>query len=54
MTREDEVLVDYSTPGLRRNELTPDGKRWQLWGKGIRGKEADEVIRKVYDEDRHG
>lgn len=36
---------------LQRNELTRDGKRWQLWGKGVRGKAADEIIEKIYPPD---
>lgn len=43
-----------NSAGLRRNVLTVDGKRWQLWGKGVRGKAADEVIEKVYPELSHG
>lgn len=50
MDRIEEVLAKYSTPSLRRNILTEDGKRWQLWGKGIRGPGAEELIRKIYVE----
>lgn len=36
------------SPGLQRNVLTPDAKRWQLWGKGVRGTEADAIITELY------
>lgn len=45
---EREVLAKYSTPALRTNVLTEFAKRWQLWGKGIKGREADEIIEKLY------
>lgn len=44
------VLQRYSTAGLQRNTLTADGKRWQLWGKGIKGIAADEIINALYPE----
>lgn len=34
--------------GLQRNVLTPDAKRWQLWGKGVRGAEADAIVEQLY------
>lgn len=37
-----------SSPRLQRNQLTPDAKRWQLWGKGIKGAEADAIIAELY------
>ena len=41
-------IGNIDSPGLRRNELTPDGKRWQLWGKGIRGAQADAIIDELF------
>lgn len=35
-------------PGLMRSELTPDGKRSQLWGLGIRGADADRIMSDLY------
>lgn len=35
-------------PGLKRGELTRDGKRLQLASKNIRGAEADEVLNRLY------
>ncbi len=37
-----------NAPGLKRNELTPYAKRWQLWGNGIKGVEADRIIDELY------
>lgn len=41
-------IGDISTPSLKRNVLTQYGKRWQLWGNGIRGAAAEEVIDALY------
>lgn len=41
-------IGDINSPGLQRNILTADEKRWQLWGKGIRGSEADAIIAELY------
>lgn len=45
---ERDILDRYSTPSLRRNTLTEEAKRWQLWGKGVRGEEADRIIDQLY------
>lgn len=41
-------IGDINSSGLQRNILTADGKRWQLWGRGIRGSEADAIIAELY------
>lgn len=43
-----QCIGSASAPGLRRNVLTPNGKRWQLWGKGIKGADADKIIDELY------
>lgn len=43
-----KVLSEYCPPSLERNILTESGKRWQLWGKGIKGKEAEKIIKELY------
>lgn len=45
-------IGDVESPGLLRNVLTPNGKRWQLWDRGIRGAEADKVIEQMYGSER--
>lgn len=42
------VSAISTPPGLSNNVLTADAKRWQLWGKGIRGAAADEVLERLY------
>jgi hypothetical protein len=39
---------------LRRNELTRYAKRWQLWGLGVKGDEADELLAGLYGSPDHG
>lgn len=41
-------IGDIHAPGLQRNVLTPDGKRWQLWGKGVKGHVAEAIITDLY------
>lgn len=48
---EQQVLQLYSVPGLHRNVLTREAKQWQLWGKGIRGKQAEEILNELYPEE---
>jgi hypothetical protein len=38
-------------PDLKRNMLSLYGKRMHLWSLGVRGKEADELLRKLYPEE---
>lgn len=40
--------------GLKRGELTPNGKREHLYGKGIRGAEAEAVVEQLYGPLPHG
>lgn len=35
-------------PDAQLIELTPYGKRWQLWGNGVKGTEADAIIEQLY------
>lgn len=44
-------LSQYSTPALRANTLTSFAKRWQLWGNGVRGEAADEIIGLLYPDE---
>jgi len=48
---ERKVLEAYSTPGLRRNELTPTGKKDHLAGLGISGQSAKDTLEKLYGPD---
>lgn len=48
---EQETLQKYSVSGLRRNALTREGKQWQLWGKGIRGAQAEEILNELYPQE---
>jgi hypothetical protein len=42
---------DPVTPAnLKRSELTVYAKRWQLWGLGIKGTDADELLARLYGE----
>ncbi len=41
-------IGDPKAPGLKRNELTPYGKRWQLWSLGVKGAEADKIVEDLY------
>jgi len=43
-----DAIGNVSAPSLKRNELTPAGKRRQLWGKGVRGADADKIIEDLY------
>lgn len=42
------VDLTWVSPGLQRNVLTPSAKRWQLWGKGVRGADAETIITELY------
>jgi hypothetical protein len=39
---------------LKRNVLTVYAKRWQLWGLGVKGDEADELLAGLYGSPDHG
>jgi hypothetical protein len=46
---EQEILARYSTPGLRRNELTRAGKKWHLQGFArITADEIEEILDRLY------
>jgi hypothetical protein len=46
---EQEILARYSTPGLRRNELTRAGKKWHLQGFArITPKEIEAILDQLY------
>jgi hypothetical protein len=46
---EQEILARYSTPGLRRNELTRAGKKWHLQGfTRITSDEIEEILDRLY------
>lgn len=49
--KHQNLIGSIDAPGLRRNVITPNGKREQLWGKGIRGQEAEEIINSIYSKD---
>lgn len=50
-TTADDIVA--RCPTLRRNELTFEAKRWQLWGKGVRGADADAILRLLYPNEFH-
>ncbi len=47
-TVQAQRIGSHNALGLKRNVLTPYGKRWQLWGNGIKGAEADRIIDELY------
>ena len=49
---EEEVLRQYSTPGLRKNALTPREKRDQLRGMGLPAEDIEAILDRVYGVDR--
>lgn len=46
--RDKAVTSNPDHPGLKRNELTPQGKRDHLTSVGIKGEDADKIIDKLY------
>jgi hypothetical protein len=42
------VLAQYSTPGLRKTELSRGAKKDQLGSLGIKGKRADDILDELY------
>ena len=46
--RVKDILDKYSTPGLRRHELTRSEKRNHLERIGIRGADADKILNDLY------
>lgn len=45
---EEEVLKNYSTPSLRRNQLGRFAKKEHLSSHGIRGDEAKKILDNLY------
>lgn len=50
---EDEILAEYSTPSLRRNELTRSAKKEHLNGvaKHLTREERDKILEQLYGQE---
>jgi hypothetical protein len=48
MDYHEEILARYSTPGLKRHELTRAEKKFQLDGLKITGARAKEILDALY------
>lgn len=44
----DQILLCYSTPGLRTSELSHYAKRLHLARLGIRGEDSEKILRELY------
>lgn len=48
LTPEQAILLQYSTPGLRRQELDRFAKKDHLGSLGIKGEEAAKILDQMY------
>lgn len=48
---EQEILARYSTPGLRKHELTRSEKKAHLASLRITGEEAERILARLYPEE---
>jgi hypothetical protein len=47
-SHEEAIIAVYSTPSLRRNELTRYGKAWQLYDLKLSGAEISDILARLY------